>query len=87
MCGLFLQYLKPKKEKKEKKEPKAKKSKKSKDPNAPKRPSTAFMLFMNASREQIKKDFPGLSITEMSKKGGELWKELKDKMYTTSITS
>uniref|UniRef100_A0A8W7P6U7 FACT complex subunit SSRP1 n=1 Tax=Anopheles coluzzii TaxID=1518534 RepID=A0A8W7P6U7_ANOCL len=70
---------KPKKEKKEKKEPKAKKSKKSKDPNAPKRPSTAFMLFMNASREQIKKDFPGLSITEMSKKGGELWKELKDK--------
>uniref|UniRef100_A0A182MYP1 FACT complex subunit SSRP1 n=1 Tax=Anopheles dirus TaxID=7168 RepID=A0A182MYP1_9DIPT len=67
-----------KKEPKEKKEPKAKKSK-TKDSGAPKRPSTAFMIWMNATRDQIRKDNPGLSITEISKKGGELWKDLKDK--------
>uniref|UniRef100_A0A499FUZ7 FACT complex subunit SSRP1 n=1 Tax=Anopheles farauti TaxID=69004 RepID=A0A499FUZ7_9DIPT len=61
-----------------KKEVKAKKSK-TKDSGAPKRPSTAFMIWMNANRDQIRKDNPGLSITEISKKGGELWKELKDK--------
>lgn len=82
---------KRKKEKKEKKrrdkERKAnkasssskKKSKKEKDSNAPKRPQTAFMLWLNESREKIKKDNPGISVTEIAKKGGEMWKELKDK--------
>lgn len=37
------------------------------------------MLWLNDSREQIKKDNPGISITEVAKKGGELWRELKDK--------
>ncbi|XP_050080271.1 FACT complex subunit Ssrp1 [Anopheles maculipalpis] len=66
-----------KKEKKERKES-AKKSK-TKDSGAPKRPSTAFMLWMNATRDQIRKDNPGLSMIAISKKGGELWKDLKDK--------
>ncbi|XP_058174044.1 FACT complex subunit Ssrp1-like isoform X2 [Anopheles ziemanni] len=67
-----------KKKPKEKKETKPRKTK-TKDSGAPKRPSTAFMLWMNATRDQIRKDNPGLSITDISKKGGELWKELKDK--------
>lgn len=58
---------------------KPRKQKKEKDENKPKRPATGFMLWLNASREQIKKDNPGISVTEIAKKGGELWKELKDK--------
>ncbi|XP_058053810.1 FACT complex subunit Ssrp1 [Anopheles bellator] len=71
----------PAKKSKEKREPKERKKpkSKSKDSNAPKRPVSAFMLWMNATRDQIRKDNPGLSITEIAKKGGELWKDLKDK--------
>lgn len=58
---------------------KPKKSKKSKDSDAPKRPTTAFMMWLNETRDQIKKDNPGISVTDIAKKGGELWKELKDK--------
>ncbi|XP_053964664.1 FACT complex subunit Ssrp1 [Anastrepha ludens] len=73
---------KPKKEKKEKKERKErvkKTSKTKKDANKPKRATTAFMLWLNDSREQIKKDNPGIKVTEIAKKAGEMWKELKDK--------
>ncbi|NXG54597.1 SSRP1 protein, partial [Hemiprocne comata] len=51
-------------------------SKKGKDPNAPKRPMSAYMLWLNASRERIKSDHPGISITDLSKKAGELWKAM-----------
>lgn len=37
------------------------------------------MLWLNDTREQIKKENPGLKITEIAKKGGEMWHELKDK--------
>lgn len=37
------------------------------------------MLWLNETREQIKKENPGIKITEIAKKGGEMWKELKDK--------
>uniref|UniRef100_A0A8C0F8H8 HMG box domain-containing protein n=1 Tax=Bubo bubo TaxID=30461 RepID=A0A8C0F8H8_BUBBB len=47
--------------------------KKGKDPNAPKRPMSAYMLWLNANREKIKSDHPGISITDLSKKAGELW--------------
>lgn len=55
------------------------KSKKDKDDNRPKRATTAFMLWLNNEREQIKRDNPGISVTDIAKKGGELWKVLKDK--------
>ena len=48
--------------------------KKGKDPNAPKRPMSAYMLWLNASREKIKSDHPGISVTDLSKKAGEIWK-------------
>lgn len=54
----------------------ASQSKKGKDPNAPKRPMSAYMLWLNASREKIKSDHPGISITDLSKKAGELWKAM-----------
>lgn len=83
---------KEKKEKKEKKHKKAKtvsekprkrkekKEKKTKkDKNAPKRPQSAYFIWMNENREKIKEQNPKLSITEIAKKGGEMWRELKDK--------
>ncbi|XP_053671007.1 FACT complex subunit Ssrp1 [Anopheles nili] len=68
----------PKKKSKGDGESKQKKSN-SKNAGGPKRPTSAFMFWLNANREQIRKDNPGVAITEISKKAGELWKELKDK--------
>ncbi|XP_076638260.1 structure specific recognition protein [Colletes latitarsis] len=79
-----------KKEKKEKKKTKSaktvsekprksRKQKKEKDENKPKRPPTAFMIWLNSTREKIKADNPGIAVTEIAKKGGEMWRELKDK--------
>ena len=48
--------------------------KKGKDPNAPKRPLSAYMLWLNANRDKIRSDSPGMSVTDVSKKAGELWK-------------
>ncbi len=48
-------------------------------PGQPKRGMSAYFLWMNENREKIKKEHPGLSVTEFGKKAGELWKELEDK--------
>ena len=56
-----------------------KKKSKTKLPGQPKRPMSAYFLWMNENREQIKKDHPGLSIAEFGKKAGELWKGMSDK--------
>ncbi|XP_061387836.1 high mobility group protein D-like [Musca vetustissima] len=45
----------------------------------PKRPLSAYMLWLNSAREQIKKENPGIKVTEIAKKGGELWRAMKDK--------
>lgn len=34
------------------------------------------MLWLNNSRERIKSENPGISITEISKKAGEMWRQL-----------
>ncbi|XP_060803236.1 FACT complex subunit Ssrp1 [Amyelois transitella] len=81
-----------KKEKKKEKKPKKtitiseaprkrkeKSKKREKDANAPKRPATAFMLWLNENRKSIVDENPGIKVTEIAKKGGELWRELKDK--------
>ncbi|XP_052010914.1 FACT complex subunit SSRP1-like [Xyrauchen texanus] len=67
---------KPKKVVKEKKERKPRKEKKVKDAGAPKRPMSSYMLWLNGNRERIKKEHPGISVTEISKKAGEMWKQL-----------
>ncbi|KAL1132560.1 hypothetical protein AAG570_010512 [Ranatra chinensis] len=58
---------------------KKRKKKKDKDENRPKRPPSAYMLWFNENREKIKTDNPGISFTDIAKKGGELWKKLDDK--------
>ncbi|XP_003215015.1 FACT complex subunit SSRP1 [Anolis carolinensis] len=50
--------------------------KKGKDPNAPKRPLSAYMLWLNANRDKIRSESPGMSVTDVSKKAGELWKAM-----------
>ncbi|KAH8233657.1 hypothetical protein KR026_010980 [Drosophila bipectinata] len=70
---------KEKKEKKNKEKERTKKATKKKESDKPKRATTAFMLWLNDTREKIKKDNPGIKVTEIAKKGGEMWKELKDK--------
>uniref|UniRef100_A0A1X7TIA7 FACT complex subunit SSRP1 n=2 Tax=Amphimedon queenslandica TaxID=400682 RepID=A0A1X7TIA7_AMPQE len=68
-----------KKRKQEKGGATGKKEKKKKDPNCPKKPLSSYMLWLQEMRPSLKKKHPELSITEMSKKAGQLWKELKDK--------
>lgn len=63
----------------EPKEKRTKKKKMTKLPGQPKKNQSAYFLWMNTNREKIKKDFPGLSMTDMSKKAGELWRDLQDK--------
>ncbi|KAK3535989.1 hypothetical protein QTP70_023737 [Hemibagrus guttatus] len=67
---------KPKKPVKEKKERKPRKEKKVKDAGAPKRPMSAYMLWLNANRERIKSEYPGISVTDISRRAGEMWKQI-----------
>lgn len=45
----------------------------------PKRPLSSYFIFMKSSRESIMKENPHLRPQEIAKKGGELWRNLKDK--------
>lgn len=45
----------------------------------PKRPLSAYMLWLNEARAQIKKENPDFKVTEIAKKGGEMWRNMKDK--------
>ncbi|XP_021364929.1 FACT complex subunit SSRP1-like isoform X2 [Mizuhopecten yessoensis] len=58
---------------------KRKKKNKNRDPDKPKRPMSGYMIWFNTNREKMKTDHPNISIIELSKKAGELWKEITDK--------
>ncbi|CAG9808546.1 unnamed protein product [Chironomus riparius] len=45
----------------------------------PKRPLSAYMIWLNSARESIKRENPDFKVTEVAKKGGELWRGMKDK--------
>lgn len=45
----------------------------------PKRPLSAYMIWLNSARDSIKKENPDFKVTEVAKKGGELWRGMKDK--------
>lgn len=46
----------------------------------PKRPMSAYLMWLNQSaRDKIKKEHPGLKVTEVAKKGGEMWRSMEDK--------
>jgi len=50
------------------------KKKKTKLPGQPKKPQGAYFLWLNSEgREKIKEENPGIIVTEVSKKAGEMW--------------
>lgn len=51
----------------------------------PKRPLSAYMLWLNSAREGIKKENPGIKVTEIAKKGGEIWRGMKDKSVSVNF--
>lgn len=59
-----------------------------KDPNAPKKPLSAYMLWLQENREAIKRKYPGSSVTDVSKKAGEMWKTVtaEEKSVSTECT-
>ncbi|EPQ25642.1 uncharacterized protein PFL1_06779 [Pseudozyma flocculosa PF-1] len=52
--------------------------KKAKDPEAPKRPPSAYLLFQNEVRQEVRKKHAGLSYPEVLGKVSEAWKALTD---------
>ncbi|KAH8058667.1 hypothetical protein JL722_5895 [Aureococcus anophagefferens] len=71
---------KPKKRKAEPKKEKAepKKKRKKKDPNAPKGKSSAYIMFGNAKRAEVKEQHPDFSLGDIGRELGKRWKELTD---------
>lgn len=59
--------------------PRKRKPKKEKDGNKPKRPQSAYFIWLNENREHIKKENPGISITEISKVAGQKWKTIENR--------
>jgi len=56
------------------------KKKKTKLAGQPKRPMAAYFLWLNnEGREKIKEDNPGISVTDVSKKAGEIWGKMDSK--------
>lgn len=51
---------------------------KAKDPAAPKHPLTAFQLYCNAKRPELKAASPEIGFPEMGKALGKMWKEVSD---------
>ena len=45
----------------------------------PKKPMTAYFLWLNEEgREEIKRENPGLGVTDVAKAAGEKWKEISE---------
>lgn len=57
---------------------KGKKIRKLKDHNAPKKPVSAFMLWSQDARAEIKRQNPELDFGGIGRKMGEIWKDLDD---------
>jgi len=49
-----------------------------KDPSAPKRPGSAFLLFSNGRRKQLKRDNPDATNAELSKMLSKIWADAPD---------
>jgi len=66
----YAEYLANKKTKKFKKKPK--------DKNAPKKPQTAYFVMCNEKRNEIKASLENPTMAAVSKKMGEMWKNLSE---------
>eukprot|EP01061_Rhynchopus_euleeides_P046339 TRINITY_DN874_c0_g1_i1.p1 TRINITY_DN874_c0_g1~~TRINITY_DN874_c0_g1_i1.p1 ORF type:complete len:228 (+),score=150.90 TRINITY_DN874_c0_g1_i1:39-686(+) len=63
----------------EEEKPKRKRGGKAKkDPNAPKKPLTAYFLFANSVRQEIRDENPDFKMTEVTKETGRRWGELDE---------
>lgn len=51
----------------------------------PKRPLSAYFLWLGENREQIKRENPGMKVTEIAKRAGELWRGLEDKRVSPIV--
>ena len=60
------------------KKKKRKSRKADKDPNAPKRPMSAYLMFQNAVRQEMKEKNPDTPYKELILQVGEAWKQLGD---------
>ncbi|CAD6573176.1 MAG: hypothetical protein CYPHOPRED_005083 [Cyphobasidiales sp. Tagirdzhanova-0007] len=58
------------------KKKKRKNKKADKDPNAPRRPMSAYLMFQNAIRQEMKEKNPDVSYKELIGQVGEAWKQL-----------
>ena len=63
----------------EKAEKANKEKKEKKDPDAPKGAKNSYIFFCNEVRSDVKEENPEMKATEITKKMGEMWKELSDK--------
>lgn len=63
---------------KEEKKALRKERKANRDPNAPKRPPSAYLLFQNEIREDMRQQFKDLSYAEVLGKISEAWKNLTE---------
>ena len=66
---------------------KTKKIKKIRLPGQPKRNQSAYFIWMNANREEIKKESPSLNVPDIAKTAGELWKALTDKSVSRILNN
>jgi len=56
-----------------------KKKKKTKLPGQPKKPMSSYFLWLQEEgRSKIKEENPGLSVTEVGKKSGDMWREMPE---------
>ncbi|PWN51901.1 HMG-box, partial [Violaceomyces palustris] len=65
------------------------KEKRLRDPHAPKRPPSAYLLFQNEVRQEVRKKHPGMPYAEVLGKVSEAWKALTDeqrKIYQDQTT-
>ncbi|KAH9448509.1 hypothetical protein MJO28_014959 [Puccinia striiformis f. sp. tritici] len=57
---------------------KKKRVKRERDPNAPKRPASAYILFQNAVRQEMRAANPTADYKELARQIGDRWKNLSD---------
>jgi len=63
---------------------KRKRNAKPKDPNAPRRPASAYILFQNEVRKELKERYPTLNNSELLVKISEMWKQMSDEEKAVS---
>eukprot|EP00802_Teleaulax_amphioxeia_P018840 Tamp_19049.p1 GENE.Tamp_19049~~Tamp_19049.p1 ORF type:complete len:158 (+),score=39.73 Tamp_19049:70-543(+) len=75
--GLPAKANEPLKKKRGRPSKRKKRNKQAKAEGAPKRPATAFVMFSNQHRQEVKDANPQLTMVEIAKKLGEMWRGME----------